>query len=202
MLDTAIKVISDELSDYLRVSGRISNDASSPDESVSVEIEPPPKNTQTEESSRKKILISLVNLQEERVLKSQVPIARRQNDQISHVNPELGLTLFILVAVDFPRAEYRQGLGYLSDVIGFFQGKNLFTRENTPSLGNSIEKLIVELHSLNFETQNHLWGVLGTSYLPSIVYRVQTLFIQDFRIDDIQEPIREISITGSTEGTR
>ncbi len=198
MLQKSITVIYDEISDYLRSTGKILAAPTAPD-AVTIKIESPPRNNNNGGASSKKILISLINLEEEKVLKSQARHVKKNDDQISHVNPELRLTLYILIAADFPDADYEEGLGYLSDVIGFFQSKNVFTNENTPTIGTSIKKLVLDLHSLNFETQNHLWGVIGSNYLPSVVYRVQTIFIQEYRIEDIQKPVMEISLTGSSE---
>ncbi|MGA1870162.1 MAG: DUF4255 domain-containing protein [bacterium] len=134
-----------------------------------------------------KLCLSLINIHEEKILKSQPNHIARQNNQISHVNPELRLTLCILFAVNFPENNFKEGLGFLSDVIGFFQSKNVFTSENTPAIDSSIKKLIVNLYSLDFETQNHLWGILGSKYFPSVVYQLQTLFIQEHRVKDDQK---------------
>ena len=41
-----------------------------------------------------------------------------------------------------------------------------------------IEKLIVEMISLTFEQQNHMWGTLGAKYLPSVLYKVRMLVVQ------------------------
>jgi hypothetical protein len=141
------------------------------------------------------ICLSIINVQEEKVLRSQNNYEFRSNDRISHRNPDLRLTLFILVAADF--SDHERALANLSDIISFFQSKHVFTGENTPSLDSSIEKMIVDLYSMNFETQNHLWGVLGATYKPSVLYRIQTLIIQENLRKDDQKPILTVHFSNN-----
>jgi hypothetical protein len=37
----------------------------------------------------------------------------------------------------------------------------------------------VELHSLNFEQINHLWSVSGGKYLPSVMYKIRQVVIDE-----------------------
>jgi hypothetical protein len=61
---------------------------------------------------------------------------------------------------------------------------------------SGIEKLVVELHQLNFEQQNNLWAVLGAKYLPSVLYKVRAISIQEGQTKDQQTPITTIKIVG------
>lgn len=135
--------------------------------------------------------LSLVSIEEERVTKSQDSIVRAPNGQVSFINPEIKLNLYILITAFF--TNYNEGLKYLSGAIRFFQSKNVFNQENTPSLDSRIQKLIVELYTLNFEQQNHLWGSLGAKYLPSVMYKVRLIIIQEAQKSSEQPPIREIN---------
>jgi hypothetical protein len=62
-------------------------------------------------------------------------------------------------------------------------------------LDPGIIKLIVELYTLNFEQQNHLWGFLGAKYMPSVMYKARLLSIQEAHAADDQPPIRIINFT-------
>ena len=135
--------------------------------------------------------LTLVNIEEERVVKVQKAFSRASSGRISHVNPELKLNLYILIVANFN--DYGTGLQYLSGAIRFFQSKYVFTPDNTPNLDPSIEKLIVEMHSLTFEQQNHLWSCLGANYLPSVMYKVRMIAIQEAQAIDEQEPIQELT---------
>jgi len=137
--------------------------------------------------------LSLVNIEEERVIKSQKAFVKASNGRVSHVNPEIKLNLYIVIAANF--VKYKTGLEYLSAAIAFFQSKNVFTPQNTPELDPAIEKIIVELYTLSFEQQNHLWGFLGAKYLPSVMYRVRLISIQEAQASDDQPPIRIINFS-------
>ena len=40
--------------------------------------------------------------------------------------------------------------------------------------------------------QNHLWGALGAKYLPSVIYKVRMIVIQEALKADEQPPIKII----------
>ena len=126
--------------------------------------------------------LTLVNIEEERVVKSQIA-TKVNNGNSSHINPEIKLNLYMMICAHFN--DYKSGLAYLSGVIRFFQGRNVFTHDNSPGMDPLIKKLIVELHSLNFEQQNHLWGAIGAKYLPSVLYKVRLITIkEDLAVDE------------------
>ncbi len=132
--------------------------------------------------------LCLVNIEEERVAKAQYGIqASKDGTRVAHLNPEIKLNLFVLVAAHF--ATYSTGLKYLSGTVRFFQSRNCFTPQNTPEMDPGLEKLLVELYSLNFEQQNHLWGSLGAKYLPSVLYKVRLVIIDEQAARDEQPPI-------------
>jgi hypothetical protein len=136
--------------------------------------------------------IFLVNIEEERVMRSQSGYFTGSDGRVSHANPEVKLNLYALVAVNF--AKYKTGLEYLSAAIRFFQGKSVFTPDNTPEMDPAIQKLIVEMMTLNFEQQNHLWASLGAKYLPSVLYRIRMLIMQEAMAFDEQPPVSTIHL--------
>ena len=138
--------------------------------------------------------LTLINIEEEKVHKAQSAVHKTADGLVMHMNPELKLNLYILLASNFNT--YATGLKFLSAGISFFQSKNVFTAANTPDLDPRIEKLIVELHTMGLEQQNHLWGYLGAKYLPSICYKVRMLIVQEGHAQDQQPGISEIGIDG------
>jgi hypothetical protein len=135
--------------------------------------------------------LSLINIEEERIFKEQQSTFRNENGDIEHYNPELKLNLYVLISANFTSNEtnpgayqYIEGLKQLSYVISFFQGKNVFTTDNSPGLDASVKKLVVELYSYSFEQQYNFWSVIGAKYLPSALYRVRMLTIQEKRVLD------------------
>jgi len=152
--------------------------------------------------------ISLVNIEEERVFKEQRTTYVNEFGRAELRNPELKLNLYVLITANFTREEgdptedYVEGLKQLSQVIEFFQGKNVFTNENSPylaSLDPNIQKLIVEFYSYSFEQMYNFWSVLGANYLPSILYKVRLLNIQKREVQSISAPIEKIIITDKTK---
>jgi hypothetical protein len=61
----------------------------------------------------------------------------------------------------------------------FFQFQHVFTPITHPSLDPRIQKVIVDLCTLNFEQINHLWSTLGGKYIPSVFYKVRQLTIDE-----------------------
>jgi hypothetical protein len=137
--------------------------------------------------------LTLVNVEEERTVKTQTTAVMDDRGRISHVNPDIKLNLYMLVSANF--ANYPTALEHLSAVIRFFQTKNVFNPKNSPNLPESIGKLIAELYSANFEQQNHLWGALRAKYMPSVIYRLRLLIIQEAMKTDDQVPAMVIDIS-------
>lgn len=137
--------------------------------------------------------LCLVNVEEERVLKAQVATRLSSDGNVVAVNPEIKLNLFVLVSANFD--DYSTGLVYLSGVIRFFQSTNVFTHQNVPDMDDKIERLSIDLHTLSFEQQNHLWGSIGAKYLPSVLYKIRMISIQEAQTAAITAPIHELGIS-------
>ncbi|WP_416171428.1 Pvc16 family protein [Algoriphagus boritolerans] len=57
------------------------------------------------------------------------------------------------------------------------------------------KKIVVELYSYSFEQLYNFWSVVGAKYLPSVLYKVKTLTIQENAIQESGEPIEQIFLT-------
>lgn len=132
-----------------------------------------------------KVGITLVNIEEERMVKAQLPYEPSvSSGSLKRRNPEIKLNLFLLFAANFDAgtsgsANYKESLKRLSGVIGFFQSRSIFTQENSPGLDSSITRLTAELYTLPMEQQNYLWAALGAKYLPSVIYKIRLITIQE-----------------------
>jgi hypothetical protein len=143
-----------------------------------------------------KAVLSLVNIEEDRISKSPHNYVK-VNDKIEYRNPKIFLNLYCLFAVATPA--YDTALQYLSLIIQFFQYKNVINQQNSPAalepkLDPRIDKLIFDMVSLNFEQVNHLWGTLGGKYLPSVLYKVRLVTIEDDTPQMQADPIFNIAI--------
>ena len=201
MIDGALSFLSDELDEYLKIKSNdpdttrviLSNVAISSEGGSGLGI---PDNH---------LGMSLINIEEERVFKDQRTSFVNADGITEHMNPELKLNIYILISANYQDSvasgsskDYKEGLKQLSYVISFFQARNVFTKDNSPTLADySIEKLVVELYSYNFEQLNNFWSVLGTHYLPSVLYKVCVITFQEQELQDTALPIEKIKVNTS-----
>ena len=136
-------------------------------------------------------IISVVNVEEDRLSKSPDNY-RKIDDKIQYKNPKIFLNLYLLFTAK--QADYGEALKVLSFIIQFFQHKFVFDTQNSPTLDPKIERLVLDLHSLNFEQMNHLWGILGGKYLPSVLYKMKVVGIEEETSEATGEPIMEIGL--------
>lgn len=151
--------------------------------------------------------LSLINIEEERTNKEQQSRYINSAGKMEKRNPEIQLNLYVLITANFQNKlannssdDYVEGLKQLSYAIAFFQSKNVFTPENSPALSGSdpnLSKIVVELYSYSFEQLYNFWSVVGAKYLPSVLYKVKTLRIQENAIQESGEPIEQIFLTSS-----
>lgn len=149
--------------------------------------------------------LSLINIEEERVFKDQKTTFINQSGTSETMNPEIKLNLYILISANFQdddnstptTVDYEEGLKQLSYVISFFQSKNVFTPDNSPEMAGKdphLRKLVVELYSYSFEQLYNFWSVVGTKYLPSVLYRVRLIRFQEQAVKSTALPIEKIGI--------
>ncbi|MCO4294448.1 DUF4255 domain-containing protein [Solitalea sp. MAHUQ-68] len=138
------------------------------------------------------IIISLINIEENRISREPDYFIRRDNG-ILMKNPAIHLNLTLLFTSVKPTTAYGKSLENLQHVMEFFQRKFVFDHSNTPSLHANIEKLILEMITLNLQQLHEIWSVLGSKYYPSVMYRVRMITIDS--ITDIQGvPIKEVKL--------
>jgi len=123
-----------------------------------------------------KAIMSLVNVEEDRIAKQQENFVRT-DVSTRYKSPQLYLNLYILFSVN--RTLYTDSLQHLNYILQFFQFQHVFTPITHPDLDPRIQKLCVDLCTLNFEQVNHLWSTLGGKYLPSVMYKVRQITIDE-----------------------
>ncbi len=123
--------------------------------------------------------LTLVNIEEDRISKSQDNYIRKEG-KIIYQNPKVHLNLYLLFSVQL--STYSEALKRLSYIIQFFQHRCSFAPLTFPALPAGVEELILDLHTLSLQDMNNLWGILGSKYLPSIMYKMRMITIsEDFR---------------------
>ena len=157
----------------------------------------------------KSVGVSLINIEEDRVYKDQKSTVINSFGNVERLNPEIKLNLYVLISANFQNTseedssdDYVEGLKQLSFIISFFQAKNVFTPENSPKLAEydpNLKKLVIELYSYSFEQLYNFWSVVGTKYLPSVLYKIRMLTFQEKEFFDSNAPIEKIAVNSKTK---
>lgn len=190
MIGVALKLLRDELSSYIILNKRNGDNTLNEDDIILHNISLMDNDAQGDLSN--KIVITLVNTEEESTLKNGSNILRTANG-VKYVEPPVFLNLYILISSTLGQDlqdAYEIALHRLSLVIQFFQAKKSFTVKNSPyttiSNDDNISeenkgglKLNVELYTLTFEQINHLWGSLGGKQVPFSMYKIRLIKIQE-----------------------
>lgn len=134
--------------------------------------------------------VSLIHIEEDRVMKSQLPEAVLTRGRQVILEPALKLNLHILFAAKFQK--YDEGLRALSLVLMYFQSHLTFTPDTYSGLDPRIERLTVELQPLSYDQLNQIWTFVGAKQLPSAVYKVRMVALQDLEPTAVVPPVSEI----------
>lgn len=136
----------------------------------------------------KQISITLIRIEEDRINRTGQFYSKSGNS-VQYRHAPVNLNLFLLFISNFDN--YEESLKHISYVISFFQQKRVFNSQNTPKLDENAE-LLAELYSQTFEEQNHMWGLLGGRYLPSILYRFRMVVIDENQTRAVGQPAGEM----------
>lgn len=183
MLDIALKFLTGELNTYLHTrTGSNSTEIVN----LSKVVDEAGKYAFAEET----VAATIINIEEERILKSQLPEYTSIKGQHVVREPELKLNLHVLFAANFRL--YDQALKFISYVLTYFQSHPSFSSNAYPALDPRIEKLTAELQSLSYEQLNQVWAFIGGKQLPSVIYKVRLVVLQDEAYRAIQPPLKAI----------
>lgn len=199
MIDNALKVIANEVNKFVLRKLDPDRDPSSTKRIATGNIARLQENESSgarTESAAVPGILTLVNIEEERTLKNPNNFVR-VDDKTQYRNPGIPLNLYGLFAIN--HSSYDTSLQYLSLIIQFFQSRNVIDHNNTPPdnglmLDEKIDKLIFDMVSMNAEQVNHLWAILGGKYLPSVLYKIRMVTIEDDTVLMQTDNINKISI--------
>ena len=135
----------------------------------------------------------LFQIDEERTTREQVPERTLIGGREVSLPPALKLNLVLLFAGRFQ--QYDQALRTLSLILSFFHARPVFTLANSPALPVGFERMAMDLLSYGPEQMNQMWACLGAKHLPSVVYRLRLVVLQDVEPLGTGAPITEIETT-------
>lgn len=173
MIYETLKFLSEEVNKYLSLKMGVLAEPRLKIGNVSLALD----NTLTGENSLAgKAILSLVNVEEDKVAKQQEHYARSESSTVYKSAP-LYLNLYVLFSINKP--EYDDCLKWLGHIMQFFQHQQVFTPITHPNLDPRIPKVVIDLFSLNFEQVNHLWSTLGGKYMPSVLYKIRQISVDE-----------------------
>ena len=195
MIDKALKFIVDEVNSYLQ------SKLSFPD-SIKIVLDNIARlhDGAGGGGSINKIILSLVNIEEDRLSKNPDNFYKTEDNKVVYKNAPIHLNLYCLFAYNHGENDsettnhYEEALMYISYVVRFFQHRNVFTASNSPALDPGIERLLMELNTLGFEQLNQLWAVLGGKYMPSVLYKMRLVIIDENLQTGLGELIKNINV--------
>jgi hypothetical protein len=122
------------------------------------------------------IIISLINIEENRVSRDPQNFLRRDTGIVLK-NPAVHLYLTLLFTSVRHESGYGIALQNVQRVIEFFQQKYVFDHSNSVGIDDGIEKLVLDMVSFNMEQLHQLWSMLGGKYHPSVAYRMRMITV-------------------------
>jgi len=144
-----------------------------------------------------KLILTLANVERETLAATNYNSTPNISGPKTQISPPLNFNLYILVSSNFGN-NYVEAMKFLSQAMAFFQAKPVFSHEASASFPSELERLTCEIVNLDFSLLNNLWAALGAKYLPSIVYKLRMLTIQEAWASD-RVPV--ISGTESRSGS-
>lgn len=138
------------------------------------------------DSIKDKVVITLVNSEEESALKNSNGFYRMNEGGLKVENPPVYLNLYLLFSANWPDG-YDTAIRRLSNIIEFFQRNNIFTIQNSPNSADALDprdpeiielRLLLNMYTMTFEQINHLWGSLGGKQIPFVMYKLRLVKVR------------------------
>lgn len=142
------------------------------------------------------IVLSIVNIEEDKTQKNQSVYFNPSNDQIniSRYNHPTQHLIFSLLFSSYNKdlSKYLDGIDKLKTIIFFFQqNKSFYYKKDDSELidyqaflaksevdQQNYNKITMEFVSLSTEQLNQMWSCLGSKYMPSALYKMRLFMIQ------------------------
>jgi hypothetical protein len=146
-----------------------------------------------------KVIISIVNIEEEKMLKAPDNYMRINND-ILYRKPPVWLNIICLFTLYTKSTEDLPGIDMLENVVQYFQSRPRLDKSNAVVPANfpaGLEELRAEFVSLNYEQTNYLWGLFGGRYHPSVIYKFKTVPVDNLDRTPGGPAIQETVVTAN-----
>jgi hypothetical protein len=137
------------------------------------------------------IAITLVKIEKETFVNKSNTIYKDAGYGVSM--PSLNINLFLQFAAY--NKDYGEALKQLGYVLSYFQSNPVLTSQNTAGLTEpGVDKLIFEIVNYSHQELSNLWSQLGAKYIPSVVYKMRMIIIDESKFET-RPPIIKIDDT-------
>jgi hypothetical protein len=136
-----------------------------------------------------KIVITLVNLEKETLQK--LP-SKGITNTFGNQNAPLQINVYVLFSAYFSSNNYGESLRFISFIMAYFQGKNVFTNSNTPNMDPKLEKLSIEIVDMSMDALSNLWSLLGAKYMPSVLYKIRMLHFDESVVREFRPGVSKV----------
>lgn len=143
--------------------------------------------------------LSLLNIEQERTFRAgPMPQIKQATtgtpDQAAFLKKPIDVNLQLIFTANF--SNYEESLKHISMVIQCFQSQTDLAFQPT-NLGEGQDPipLQMEINTLPLEQQHYIWSMIGLRYLPSVVYRLRMLRIQESNSTIIKPVITSIEFS-------
>ena len=194
MIDAAMRAISQELDQFVRLQ--------TAGEPGLVLLSPPFDITGLSlPDTAEKLLVFLMQVERQVIPTRAVRQVDTGLQQIGLAQPPVHLDLCVMVAANFTGTAYAEALRLIGLAVAFFQSRPVLNRFNTPALPASIDQLSLEIENLDVTRLSQIWGINGGHYLPSVLYRVRMVTIDQQRIEQqlprVEQPVVDPRLIGA-----
>ncbi len=166
MIDSALTQVASQLNEFLRRHANVTYDIVKVTNLVEL-------NGNVVPDTDNKMLLFLVNVERETASFTAGPGRGATVARFAEATPPLHLNLAVMAAANFSGRHYPDALKFLSNTVSFFQRTPVFDHANTPDLDGRIDRLVLEIDSMDTNDLSNLWGILGGKYVPSILYKMR-----------------------------
>ncbi|MBD1580863.1 DUF4255 domain-containing protein [Pseudoalteromonas sp. S16_S37] len=135
--------------------------------------------------------LALYRIVEDRVSESEYR-STLTDSEFEQIRPPVIISLEFLVAANF--TDYSESLKYISTALAFFQSQNYFDQTSNPDMPADMAPFSVSLYTQNVSEHNHTWSLFGGRYMPSVMYRLRSIDIQEQQIQRIDTPVENIDL--------
>lgn len=148
--------------------------------------------------------LSLLNIEQERTFRAR-PMGQLESQSkntpkvVDFVHRPVDLNLQLMFTANF--SNYSESLKHIGFIIQCFQVQpRLLLSAEDPEQDKL--QLLMEINTLPLEQQHYIWSMVGLRYLPSVVYRLRMIRIQDTQIRIRKQTAQGLEINEQVKGVK